>query len=142
MGNQVFFELSVVNVDKPRLEVAEIKDRLTQFENKATVVLTRAETFRKKADLFHGCPFIIGWDTAVRLVAPRYYGGSSSDMLTALAEIWAAGCKFLVAGRDDDGVFRTLADVPVPEGFKPLFQEISESQFREDISSTALRAET
>ena len=136
----VFFELSVINVDKPPLEAAEIKERLTQFRDKATVVLSRAETFRKKADLFPGCPFIIGWDTAVRLVAPRYYDGSSSNMLTALVEIWAAGCKFLVAGREDDGVFKTLADVPVPEGFKPLFQEISESEFRQDISSTALRA--
>lgn len=138
-GRQVFFELSVVNVDKPPLEAAEIKERLPQFRGKATVVLTRAETFRKKADLFPGCPFIIGWDTAVRLVAPRYYGGSDSNMLAALAEIWAARCTFLVAGREDGGVFKTLADVPVPEGFKPLFQEISESQFREDISSTALR---
>ena len=141
-GQQVFFELSVVNVDKPPLEPAEISDRLTQFRDKATVVLTRAETFRKKADLFPGCPFIIGWDTAVRLVAPRYYGGSTSGMLAALAEIWAAGCKFLVAGREDEGVFKTLAEVPVPQGFKPLFQEIPESEFREDISSTALRAES
>ncbi|PKB64857.1 MAG: hypothetical protein BZY80_01745 [SAR202 cluster bacterium Io17-Chloro-G2] len=139
-ARQAVYELSVVNVDKPPLEAAEVRDRLTQFGRKATVVLTRAETFRKKADLFPGCPFVIGWDTAVRLVAPRYYGGSSSNMLTALAEIWAAGCRFLVAGREDDGVFKTLADVPVPEGFKPLFQEIPEPQFREDISSTALRA--
>jgi hypothetical protein len=139
-GKQVIFELSVVNVDKPPLEPAEIRERLTQFQGKATVVLTRAETFRKKADLFPDCPFVIGWDTAVRLVAPRYYGDSSANMLTALAEIWAAGCKFLVAGREDAGVFKTLADVPVPQGFAPLFQEIGESQFREDISSTALRA--
>lgn len=139
-GKQVVFELSVVNVDKPPLEPAEIKERLSQFLGKATVVLTRAETFRKKADLFPGCPFVIGWDTAVRLVAPRYYGDSSDNMLAALAEIWAAGCRFLVAGREDAGKFKTLADVPVPQGFAPLFQEIAESRFREDISSTALRA--
>lgn len=141
-GQELLFELSVVNVDKPPLEAAEIRDRISQFRDKATVVLTRSETFRMKADLFPGCRFIIGWDTAVRLVAPRYYGDSSPNMLTALAEIWAAGCRFLVAGREDGGVFKTLADVPVPEGFKPLFQEITESQFREDISSTALRAES
>ena len=139
-GPQVIFELSVLNVDKPPLQAEEIRERLAQFRGEATAVLSRAETFRKKADLFPGCPFIIGWDTAVRLVAPRYYGDSYPGMLTALAEIWAAGCKFLVAGREDNGVFKTLADVPVPEGFEPLFQEISESQFREDISSTVLRA--
>lgn len=62
-------------------------------------------------------------------------------MLTALAEIWAAGCHFLVAGREDAGAFRTLDDVPVPEGFGPLFRGIPESLFREDVSSTALREE-
>lgn len=141
-GKQAVFELSVINVDKPALEVAEIKERLVQFRDKATVVLTRAETFRKKADLFPGCPFVIGWDTAVRLVAARYYGDSEANMLTALAEIWVAGCVFLVAGREDGQIFKTLADVPVPQGFHPLFQEITEDQFREDISSTALRATT
>ena len=139
-GKQAVFELSVVNVDKAPLDAAEIRERLSQFRGKATVVLTRAETFRKKADLFPACPFIIGWDTAVRLVAPRYYGDSHEQMLVALAEIWASGCKFLVAGREDQGVFRTVSDVAVPQGFRPLFQEITESQFREDVSSTALRA--
>ena len=140
LGGKVVFELSVLNVDKPPLEEAEVRERLAQFAGKATVVLTRAETFRKKADLFPGCTFVIGWDTAVRLVAPRYYGGEESSMLTALAEIWAAGCSFLVAGREEGGAFRTLADVPIPEGFRPLFREIPESLFRADVSSTELRA--
>ena len=139
LGGEVVFELSVLNVDKPPLEEVEVRQRLAQFSGKATVVLTRAETFRKKADLFPGCTFVIGWDTAVRLVAPRYYGGEESAMLTALAEIWAAGCRFLVAGRQEEGTFRTLADVPVPQGFHPLFRVVPESLFRADVSSTALR---
>ena len=139
LGGEVGFELSVLNVDKPPLEELEVRQRLAQFAGKATVVLTRAETFRKKADLFPGCTFVIGLDTAVRLVAPRYYGADDSAMLTALAEIWAAGCRFLVAGREEGGTFRTLADVPVPQGFHPLFREIPESLFRADVSSTALR---
>ena len=140
LGDQVSFELSVVNVDKPPLAESEVRRRVRQFSGKANLVLTRAETFRKKASLFPGCTFVIGWDTAVRLVAPRYYGGDTTAMLTALAEMWTAGCRFLVAGREDDtGSFRTLDDVPIPEGFTPLFQSIPESLFREDISSTALR---
>ncbi|CUV01155.1 Gb/AAD14522.1 [hydrothermal vent metagenome] len=63
-------------------------------------------------------------------------------MLTALAEMWASGCRFLVAGREADGTFHTLDNVEIPEGFRPLFQEIPESRFRIDISSTALRAES
>ena len=136
---QVIFEMSVTNVDKPPLTVEEIRHRISQFKDKANVVLTQADTYQKKAPLFPGCTFIIGWDTAVRLVAPRYYGGDESAMVTALAEIWALGCRFLVAGREVDGKFHTLADVAVPQGFGLLFQSIPESAFRVDISSTSLR---
>jgi len=139
-GNEVVFELSVTNVDKPPLDAGEVAKRLAQFQGKSRVVLTRAETYQKKARLFPGCVFAIGWDTAVRLVASRYHGDSETAMFTALAEIWAAGCSFLVAGRKTNGAFHTLEDVPVPEGFRPLFQAIPESDFRVDISSTSLRS--
>ena len=137
---EVGFELSVTNVDKPVLEDAEILERLAQFTGGETVVLTRAETFIKKARLFSGRTFVVGWDTAVRLVAPRYYGDDPDAMMVALAEMLAAGTKFLVAGRDDGGAFKTLEDVPVPQGFYGLFKDVSEEKFREDISSTQLRA--
>ena len=140
LGAEVVFEISAINVDKPPLTGDQVRNRLAQFRGKATVVLTRAETYQKKARLFPGCTFIIGWDTAVRLVAPRYYEGDEPAMLSALAEIWAAGCRFLVAGREESGIFYTLDDVPIPQGFKPLFQGIPESVFRADISSTDLRS--
>ena len=132
------YELSVTNVDKPPLEMAEIERRLEQFDSSDTVVLTRAETFQKKARLFPGSSFLLGWDTAVRLVAPRYYGGEQ-EMLVALAEMMAGGTKFIVAGRSDEGAFRTLGDVDIPGGFAPMFSGIEESGFRRDISSTELR---
>lgn len=140
LGTEVVYELSVTNVDKPPLEEQEISRRLSQFKGKAKVVLTRAETYRKKAKVLPSCVFVIGWDTAIRLVAPRYYGDDETEMFAALAEIWAAGCKFLVAGREEDGVYRTLDEVPIPEGFKPMFQAIPEAAFRMDISSTSLRS--
>ena len=137
------FELSVTNVDKPPLENGEILRRLGQFGSEDTVVLTRAETFQKKAALFPGRVFVQGWDTTVRLVAPRYYetgpSGGETEMMLALAEMMAGGARFLVAGRSDGGVFRTLADVDVPAGFGPMFSEIAEGDFRRDISSTELR---
>ena len=147
LGMEVVYELSVVNVDKPPLEESEILSRVSQFAakgsgsnaGKGSVVLTRAETFRKKADLFPNSVFVIGWDTVTRLIDPKYYGGAESAMLTALAEIWAAGCRFLVAGRAGGDVFHTLEEVAIPRGFRPLFQSIPESAFRADISSTELR---
>ncbi len=132
------FELSVTNVDKPPLEKDEIERRLAQFGPGDRVVLTRAETFQKKAALFPGRTFVQGWDTTIRLVAPRYYGGEA-EMMLALAEMMAGGTKFLVAGRASDGEFRTLADVDIPAGFAPMFSEIPEGEFRRDISSTELR---
>ncbi len=143
LGTEVGFELSVTNVDKPVLEEEEVLKRLAQFTDDETVVLTRAETFFKKARLFPGRTFVVGWDTAVRLVASRYYGDDGGDrdaMMIALAEMLAGGTRFLVAGREDQGTFKTLKDVPVPQGFEPLFSGLPEDQFREDISSTQLRA--
>ena len=141
LGLPVSYELSIVNVDKPPLTADEIQHRVAQFRDVGTVVLTRAETFHKKAQLFPGCGFVIGWDTATRLILPRYYGDSETAMLTALAEMWGSRCRFAVAGRiDDHGVFRTLADVNLPAGFHPLFADIPESAFRSDTSSTAIRS--
>lgn len=140
LQTEVAYEVSVVNVDKPPLEEAEIQRRLSQFAGRSAVVLTRAETFQKKARLFPGVTFVVGWDTAVRLVDPRYYGGEEPAMLTALAEMWASGSRFLVGGRHYNGSFKTLEDIALPQGFYPLFQGIPESDFRADVSSTALRS--
>ena len=140
LGSQVVFEISVVNVDKPPLEESELRRRLHQFRGKRATVLTRAKTFPEKAALFPGCTFVIGGDTAVRLVHPRYYGNSQDAMIAALSEMRVLGCKFLVAGRVQDGVFQTLGDVAIPAGFADMFEAIPESRFREDISSTQLRS--
>lgn len=140
LGTPVAYELSVSNVDKPPLAVAEVHRRLGQFKGTATVALTRAETFIKKSELFPGCGFAIGWDTVTRLIQPRYYGDSREAMLKALAEMWGRGSRFAVGGRTDDGgAFRSLSDVDIPDGFRPMFTEIPEADFRSDVSSTAIR---
>ena len=138
-GLETVFELAVVNVDKPPLEETEIRRRLNGLKGEGRVFLTQTPTFWRKAALFPGSVFVIGWDTMIRLIDPKYYGDSETAMLTALAEIWARGCRFLVAGRQIDGSFRTLDEIPIPQGFHPLFQAIPESLFRADISSTELR---
>ncbi len=133
------FELSTTNVDKPPLAETEIRRRLAQFDDTETVAVTRAHVFYRKADLFPGCVFVIGWDTATRLVDPRYYDGNDANLVSALQHIRAQGCRFLVAGREHDGAFHTLDDVPIPRGFADLFEAIPESAFRRDVSSTELR---
>lgn len=139
LGMPVAYELSVANVDKPPLDEDEVRRRVAQFAGKADVALTRAPVFYEKARLMPGCAFVIGADTAVRLVDERYYGGSHSNMLIALAGMRERGCRFLVAGRVEGGAFRTLADARVPDGFEGMFSAIPEAAFRSDVSSTALR---
>jgi len=141
LAADVHFELSVVNVDKPALSGDEVCRRVAQFAWRAPVELTRAPTFLEKSRLFPGVTFVVGADTAERLVATRYYGDSPTRMRAALAEMADRGVRFLVAvRRDGAGRVRSLADAPVPAEFAELFTSIPESRFRLDASSTALRA--
>jgi len=140
LGQPVAFELPVVNADKPSLGYAELERRLEQFRERATVVLSRAPLFVDKAALYPGCTFVLGYDTAARLVEPRYYSGEAGRD-AALERIRAAGCRFLVAGRVKDGVFRTLHDIGVPPAFADLFIALPEQVFRVDLSSSAIRAQ-
>jgi hypothetical protein len=95
------FEISVTNVDKPPLVGATVRHRLTQFAWKWPVELTRAPTFVEKSRLFPRATFVIGADTAERLVAPKYYGDDEARMHAALEEIGSSGGSFMVAVRID-----------------------------------------
>jgi Cytidylyltransferase-like len=134
------FEISVTNVDKPPLESATVRQRLAQFAGKSPVELTRAPTFLAKSRLFPSTTFVIGADTAERLVAAKYYG-DDDRMHAALEEIANSGASFLVAARiDAAGRVRTLSDVSVPQRYADLFTAIPEHRFRMDASSSEIRA--
>jgi len=139
LNNSVIYELSVTNVDKPDLEELEVRSRISQFAGSATVIITRTPTFTGKAQMFPGCTFVVGWDTAIRLVDPKYYGGEERQMTKSLTDIMERGCRFLVAGRMVGGVFRTLSEIRIPDRFQHMFKSITETQFRHDESSTRLR---
>jgi nicotinic acid mononucleotide adenylyltransferase len=135
------FEISVTNVDKPPLTGETVRHRLAQFAWKSPVELTRAPTFVEKSRLFPRATFVIGADTAERLVAPKYYGDNEARMHAALDEIANSGASFLVAVRiDKAGRVRALNDIRVPRRFADLFTEIPEHRFRFDTSSSEIRA--
>ncbi len=135
------FEISVTNVDKPPLSGETVRQRLAQFASKWPVELTRAPTFVEKSRLFPKATFVIGADTAERLIAPKYYGDDEVRMHVALDEIANSGCSFLVAVRiDAAGRVRALNDIPVPWRHADLFTEIPEHRFRSDTSSSEIRA--
>jgi hypothetical protein len=157
------FELSVTNADKGVLPRAEIERRAAQFTPATPpLVLSDAPLFVQKAALMPGTTFVVGVDTALRIVMPKYYaGGDEAAMRAVLQEILDAGCSFLVAGRLIDGAFVEPTAVTAPPGMEGvscgalsscvacllltraraclgLFRSLP--AFRQDISSSELRA--
>ncbi len=140
LDRPVAFELSVANVDKPELPLAEVRRRLPQFAWRLPVWLTRAPTFVQKALLFPGAVFAVGADTAERIVAPRYYEGGAAGLTQGIDTIRGQGCRFLVAGRvDHRGLFVGLENLDIPDAGRDLFAPIPQHEFQVDISSTELR---
>ena len=136
----VAFEISTVNVDKGEIPSEEVRRRAEQFAWHADLWLTREPTFVGKAHLFPGTTFVLGVDTAERMVMPRYYNDSEEIMHKTFAILREQGCRFFVAGRvDEASQFVTIDNVDVPEHWRDLFEAIPEAEFRFDLSSTAIR---
>lgn len=141
LGQPVHFELALINADKAAIDLVEARQRISQFVNVGSVILSRAPLFSQKTHLFPHSTFVIGIDTAKRLLELRFYDNDPAKMTTALEAIQTAGCRFLVAGRLQNDQFRTLASLTIPPQFQDLFRQIPASRFRMDISSTELRAQ-
>jgi nicotinamide mononucleotide (NMN) deamidase PncC len=139
LGLPIDFELSITNVDKPPLDFLELRDRAAQFAGQR-LWLTTADTFVKKSRIFPGATFIVGIDTLERIAQPRYYGNDPAKRDAAILEIAQRGCRFLVFGRQSQARFCSLATLRLPETLSAICDEVSQSDFRHDISSTALRA--
>lgn len=125
-GLRGVFELSCANVDKPGIPEEEILRRASAIRD-IPVALTHAPRFVQKAQLFPKTVFVLGYDTAERLIACEKPG--ERELFQTLET------SFLVASRNS----KTLENLKIPDGFEALFQAIPESRFREDISSTQLR---
>jgi hypothetical protein len=133
------FELSVVNADKPDLEALEVFRRAQQFIGHAPLILTRAPRFDQKAALLPESVFVLGADTAARVLEERFYP-PAGGLRASLARVRAHAGRFLVAGRRDAHGFMTLADLPIPDADRDLFEALPSEAFRADVSSSAIRA--
>jgi nicotinic acid mononucleotide adenylyltransferase len=90
--------------------------------------------------------FLIGTDTLVRLLNPKYYGNNHTSMLTAIREMKQKGVHFIVGGRLEQQVQQSRVFVSgeeqiqtMPEDIQSMFTLLSEEEFRMDISSTEIR---
>jgi nicotinamide mononucleotide (NMN) deamidase PncC len=136
-GLRGIFELSCANVDKPDIPEEEILRRASAICD-IPVALTRAPRFVQKARLFPGSTFVLGYDTAKRLIECAQPGEWDINVPQRSC-FQTLETKFLVAGRHHAGDFQSLENLKLPDGFEDLFTAISETKFREDISSSALR---
>jgi hypothetical protein len=100
--------------------------------------LTRAPTFVEKSLLFPAATFLVGLDTAIRIADPQYYA-NQADRDAAIATLREQGCRFLVFGRIVGKRFQTLDQVELPDSLRALCRGISEEEFRDDHSSSAIR---
>lgn len=139
LGRPLAFELSLVNADKPDLEELEVFRRVQQFGGHAPLILTRAPRFDQKAALLPDTVFVLGADTAARVLEQRFYP-QPGGLAASLATLRAQGCRLLVVGRRDARGFLTLNDLPIPAGSVDLFEELPPGLFRADVSSSEIRA--
>ena len=140
LGHEVAFELAATNAGKPSISEDQCKQRLLQFAGRNAVFVSNAPLFSAKAELYPGATFVVGVDTAQRILQPRYYDDSIDIMYAALERFKQRGCGFLVAGRvDERGEYHRAVDLAPPDQFSGLFRAIPGDQFRIDISSTSMR---
>jgi len=139
LGRPLAFELPIINADKPELKALEVFQRARQFISQAPVILTRAPLFDQKAALLPNSVFVLGADTAARVLEARFYPGVNG-LERSLDTVRAHGGRFLVAGRSIAGRFFTLADLDLPERHRDLFEALPEASFRKDVSSSEIRA--
>ena len=138
LGGAVAFELTVTNADKPAIDPMTVLDRCGQPFTRP-LCLTSADTFLAKSRLFPGTAFVVGFDTAERILQPRFYSATDGGLEGAIAELRANRTRFLVAGRLHEGRFQGIDELRIPEDAQGMFLGIPENEFRSDLSSTALR---
>ena len=160
----IFFELSLINADKPPIDPRTVSDRLNRMlelqglPEKWGILLTRAPLFAEKLTCIDECildsshgplpkvSFVIGSDTMLRIVDPKYYGHNQTTMVETIRSM--NGVHFVVGGRveqnKDMSAPRRFVEgskelLRLPQDIQSMFTIIEEKDFRVDISSTEIR---
>ncbi len=137
-SQQVAYELSIVNVDKPLLDYCEMRTRAAQFTDR-TLWLTSAASFLEKTALFPDSTFVMGSDTYTRLLELKYYGGSVEAATQAVRQIAEKARRIILFDRARDTACKNLARIDVPQQLQAITTAIPVEDFQSDISSTQLR---
>jgi hypothetical protein len=136
-GMEVVFQMTGTHPVKGQIPHAVLMERTEQLRYRKPVLLMRGGgLYVEKARLLPGFSFLVGVDAALGLLNQKYYGDTLAGLLATLSEFDRLGTRFLVVGREINGVYTTLDDVPVPSKYRHLFVPVSG---RWDVSSTELR---
>ena len=134
------FELTLRNADKPDLDYLSVQERLAKMTDRH-VWLTNQANFAAKAELFPGATFVLGTDTMARIGEVRFYQNSTDKLAAAIERLQALDIHFLVLGRAQGEDFVSLDDLTLPSALRALCEGVPESTYRNDVSSTRIRAE-
>ena len=133
------FEMTLRNADKPDLDYLTAHERLEGLAERP-VWVTNLSNFEQKSKQFPNATFVLGTDTLSRIAEPRFYADDPVRMLDAFNNLAAQGARFLVFGRRLQQQFVELTDLNLPTELAGLCQAVPAEQFRNDISSSAIRA--
>lgn len=135
--------MSLGNPAKPTLAHETLLQRSEQFIERSHpffLTFTQKPLFFEKMVLVPNSLWVMGFDTAVRLIDLKYYEGSAEKMQQGFQRVDEAHCRFVIAGRvKDDGTFCEASNFLPPKEFGHLFHYLPSSRFRRDISSTEIR---
>ena len=137
-GLTVWYEISVSNVEKLTIGLSEINSRLEQTFGHEGIVITMAPTFDQKSSLFPGATFIVGADTIRRINQTKFYK-SQSYKSKVFERFQERGCRFLVFGRELEGVFQS-DNVELDDALRAICDFVPRSNFELRVSSTEIRS--
>jgi hypothetical protein len=128
------FEISMINADKSAIDALTLEERLLRMRPGTKVLISNAKTFVEKSKLFPHTTFLVGYDTALRIINPKYAG--SVESIEKIFTDYAT--NFIVFGRTIDGEYQhSISSFPIE--IRHLFTEHSEVLKNSELSSTKLR---
>jgi hypothetical protein len=128
------FHITTNPPNKEPLKLGEMLQRAAYLKGRNVLFTEDDPLYIDKARRFPGATFIVGIDAVQRLLDPKW----GTPVLPTLNEFVRLGTRFKVAPREVDGKLLRFSDVPIPEAYKGMFQELSPTAYTK-LSSTALR---
>ena len=137
-NQKIDLEICVHNVDKPSLNYHSFNERKKSIlqncdEWTGDIFFTALPTFLEKSCYFKNATFIVGWDTFIRILDPKY-----ADLNKVYEAFKENNSRFLVFHRITDGINSNSLTCNFPKEIMER-TEIIDSLPASDLSSRFLR---